>query len=187
MQQLCCTYIQSPVGLLLVAGDADGLCLLSFPNGSRTVQARPEWQQADEPFRELRRQLDAYFAGELRQFDLPYRLSGTAFQNSVWQYLASIPYGETRSYGEIAAWLGRHGAARAVGAANGNNPLPIILPCHRVIGADGSLTGFGGGMPTKQFLLKHEGVPESALHTGAAPRLHRQSGQLELMLTLPSD
>jgi methylated-DNA-[protein]-cysteine S-methyltransferase len=108
---------------------------------------------------ETARQLEAYFRGELVSFDLPLELSGTEFQRQCWLALATIPYGQTVSYGEQARRLGLGpAAARAVGAANGQNPLPIVLPCHRVIGADGSLTGFGGGLPTKRFLLEHEGA-----------------------------
>jgi methylated-DNA-[protein]-cysteine S-methyltransferase len=108
---------------------------------------------------EAARQLAEYFAGERTQFDLPLELHGTAFQRECWLALATIPYGQTVSYGEQARRLGLGPeSARAVGAANGQNPLPIVLPCHRVIGADGSLTGFGGGLPTKRFLLEHEGA-----------------------------
>ena len=108
---------------------------------------------------EAARQLEAYFAGELVTFDLPLELDGTEFQRHCWLALASIPYGQTVSYGEQARRLGLGPeAARAVGAANGQNPLPIVLPCHRVIGADGSLTGFGGGLHVKRFLLEHEGA-----------------------------
>lgn len=156
MRPLFYSYYDSPVGRLLMAGDEKALHILSFPTGSKTIEPKPEWQPSDAPFGEVVRQLDAYFRGELRTFTLPYRLSGTSFQNQVWQALADIPYGETLSYGELATRLGTPKASRAVGAANGNNPLPIILPCHRVIGANGSLTGFGGGLPTKKFLLHHE-------------------------------
>lgn len=150
------TYIESPVGPLLAAGDEAALRLLSFPSGRKAVSPRPEWRRSDAPFAEVKRQLAAYFGGELRRFDLPFRLSGTEFQRNVWTLLASIPYGRTRTYGELARALGMPKASRAVGAANGSNPLPIILPCHRVIGANGSLTGFGGGLPTKKYLLRHE-------------------------------
>lgn len=152
------TYVASPVGNLLVAGTDKELHFLSFPTGSKAFGPHPRWQQAEIPFQEVRRQLDAYFTGGLRQFDLPLSLAGTAFQNRVWRYLAAIPFGETRTYGQIAAGLGCSKSSRAVGSANGSNPLPIILPCHRVIGANGSLTGFGGGIPVKRFLLRHEGV-----------------------------
>ena len=158
MTQLCYTHIDSPVGLLLAAGDDDALHYLSFPNSPNAVKPRSDWHQTDAPFLEVRRQLTAYFDGELRQFDLPLFLTGTAFQESVWRHLATIPFGETQSYGQLAATLERPKASRAVGAANGSNPLAIILPCHRVIGGNGSLTGFGGGLPTKEYLLRHEGV-----------------------------
>src|SRR5262249_31221022 len=108
------------------------------------------------PLADVRAQLAAYFAGELTLFDLPLAPHGSAFQLGVWEQLRRIPYGETISYGELARRIGDQSAARAVGAANGQNPLPIIVPCHRVIGADGSLTGFGGGIATKKFLLEHE-------------------------------
>lgn len=160
MTVLWYTHIASPVGKLLVAGTDEALHFLSFPTGHKAFAPRPEWRQADAPFREVRQQLRAYFAGELRRFDLPLSLSGTSFQNSVWQLLASIPYGETLTYGQLATRLDRPKASRAVGAANGSNPLPIILPCHRVIGASGALTGFGGGLEVKEYLLRHEGVLE---------------------------
>lgn len=152
------THIDSPVGRLLLAGDETALHYLSFPGGHKAFGPRPDWRPDGSPFREVRRQLDAYFTGELRDFDLPLHLTGTPFQIRVWNRLADIPFGETWTYGRIAADLGDPGASRAVGAANGNNPIPIILPCHRVIGASGALTGFGGGLPTKEWLLKHEGV-----------------------------
>lgn len=158
MTGLCYTHIESPVGDLLVAGTDGVLHFLSFPTGHKAFGPHPTWQRTDAPFHEVRRQLDAYFSGSLRQFDLPLHLGGTTFQNAVWRYLADIPFGETRSYGQIAASLGRPKASRAIGAANGNNPIPIILPCHRVIGANGALTGFGGGLPVKEFLLGHEGA-----------------------------
>ncbi|WP_127104573.1 methylated-DNA--[protein]-cysteine S-methyltransferase [Pararhodobacter zhoushanensis] len=158
MSALSYTHISSPVGDLLVAGTDKALHFLSFPSGHKSFGPRPDWRPADAPFRAVKEQLAAYFAGELNRFDLPLHLSGTAFQTSVWHYLATIPRGETRTYGQIAALLGRPKASRAVGAANGNNPIPIILPCHRVIGVNGSLTGFGGGLPVKDYLLRLEGV-----------------------------
>ena len=168
MIELCYTYIDSPVGSLLVAGDGQALHFLSFPTGQKSFDPRPNWRHSDAPFTEVRNQLNAYFSGDLRQFDLRLCLSGTVFQNSVWRYLPSIPFGETRSYGQLATALGRPKASRAVGAANGNNPLPIILPCHRVIGANGALTGFGGGISTKEYLLRHEGVLETRYGDEAA-------------------
>lgn len=151
-------YYDSPIGALLVAGDADHLHLISFPTGSRTKHPADTWRRDDAHFVDTYAQLGAYFAGELRQFDLPLHLGGTPFQNAVWTALCDIPFGETTSYGVLAQRIGRPKASRAVGAANGANPLPIIVPCHRVIGANNALTGFGGGVETKRFLLEHEGA-----------------------------
>lgn len=155
---LAYTLVPSPIGELLLAGDGDALHLIGFPSGSRAKRPDPAWRQDAAPFAEAARQLDAYFAGELRTFDLPLHFGGTDFQNTVWRALMEIPHGTTTTYAELAARIGRPTATRAVGAANGANPLPIVAPCHRVIGADGSLTGFGGGLPTKLFLLRLEGV-----------------------------
>ncbi len=131
---------------------------LSFPNSPKAFRPRSDWHQTDAPFSEVRRQLTAYFNGELRQFDLPLFLEGTVFQKSVWRHLSTILFGETQTYGQLAATIERPKASRAVGAANGSNPIAIILPCHRVIGGNGALTGFGGGLPTKEYLLTHEGA-----------------------------
>ncbi|MEZ5933151.1 MAG: methylated-DNA--[protein]-cysteine S-methyltransferase [Alphaproteobacteria bacterium] len=149
-------YLESPIGALLVAGDESGLQLISFPKGSRAVLPREGWRRDDAFFGEVFSQLDGYFGGRRTAFDLPLRFGGTAFQETVWRALMDIPFAETTSYGELARRIGRPEASRAVGAANGANPLPIVVPCHRVIGADKSLTGFGGGLPTKRFLLDHE-------------------------------
>jgi len=149
-------YLESPVGSLLVAGDEDGLHCISFPKDGCVVAPRPEWRRDETFFGEAFSQLSAYFSGVLTEFDLPLQFTGTAFQKTVWQALMDIPFGETTSYGALAAMISRPSASRAVGAANGANPLPIIAPCHRVIGADRSLTGFGGGLDTKKFLLNHE-------------------------------
>ncbi len=149
-------YFDSPVGPLLVAGGADQLHLISFPTESRTKQPQADWCRDESLFVEAFRQLNAYFAGELTRFDLPLRLAGTAFQNKVWTALREIPFGATMSYGALASRIGKPGASRAVGGANGANPLPIVVPCHRVIGSDKSLTGFGGGVEIKRFLLDHE-------------------------------
>src|SRR3954463_12902681 len=147
------TVVDSPIGPLgLIASDT-ALEAVLF-DGARI---RPEG--SSRVLSEAARQLDAYFAGELVEFDLPLELDGTEFQRNCWLALATIPYGQTVSYGEQARRLGLGPErARAVGAANGSNPLPIVLPCHRVIGADGSLTGFGGGLHVKRFLLEHEGA-----------------------------
>ena len=149
-------YVSSPIGDLLVAGDADGLEFLGFPSGKMRRDPEPDWIFNEQPFVETRRQLDEYFLGERKVFDLPLRLSGTEFQVQVLEELLRIPYGETTSYGDIAKRIGRPKAVRAVGAANGRNPLPIVVPCHRVIGSHGDLTGFGGGLDTKAALLRLE-------------------------------
>jgi methylated-DNA-[protein]-cysteine S-methyltransferase len=149
-------WYDSPVGGLLLAGDPDGLTLISFPSGSRRHSPAPGWQRDEDLLAPAIVQLAEYFAGTRRSFSLPLRPAGTAFQQSVWAALRQIPFGATISYGELARRVGRPAAARAVGAANGANPLPIVVPCHRVIGADDSLTGFGGGLETKHFLLAHE-------------------------------
>lgn len=146
----------TPIGPLRLVADAHGLREVWFSTGRQQRAPQPHWLRAREPLALARRQLDEYFAGERQQFELPLHPVGTPFQCDVWWALADIPYGATTSYGELARRLGKPQAMRAVGAANGRNPLPIILPCHRVIGADGSLTGFGGGLPTKQFLLSLE-------------------------------
>jgi methylated-DNA-[protein]-cysteine S-methyltransferase len=150
------TYLETPIGRLLLAGDAAALHFLSFPGGSKAFGPQPGWRRDDSPFSEAKRQLAAYFSGALRQFELPLVLSGTAFQNEVWNTLQTIPFGETRSYAWLAREIGSPKACRAVGAANGANPLPLILPCHRVIGSSGALTGFGGGIETKKHLLDYE-------------------------------
>ena len=149
-------YLETPIGELLLAGDADGLSLIGFPKGSMRREPESDWIFNEKPLAEARRQLREYFAGKRRGFDLPLNLSGTEFQVSVLRALLEIPYGETVSYGEIAKRIGRPRAVRAVGAANGRNPLPVVVPCHRVIGSTGDLTGFGGGLDTKEALLRLE-------------------------------
>jgi len=152
----CYGFFDSPVGRLLVAGDGERLLRVGFPTEHRDKPPPAHWRREDKLFAETFRQLDAYFAGALTRFDLPVRFAGTAFQKRVWAALCDIAFGETLSYGALAARIGRPSASRAVGGANGANPLPIVVPCHRVIGADGSLTGFGGGLEIKRFLLAHE-------------------------------
>lgn len=149
-------YLESPVGPLLLVADADHLRGISFPDSSRKQEPQAGWRRDDAYFPDTTAQLLGYFAGELREFSLPLLFDGTDFQKTVWQALCDIPYGETMSYGALAAKLGNPNASRAVGAANGANPLPIIAPCHRVIGADSSMTGFGGGVDVKHFLLNLE-------------------------------
>jgi methylated-DNA-[protein]-cysteine S-methyltransferase len=146
----------TPIGPLTLIADDDGLRGVRFAT-ERSRVSDGDSAEPDHPVLvETVRQLDEYFAGERRQFDLPLRPVGTAFQLAAWRALRAIPYGRTVSYGEQARRLGHPGRARAVGAANGRNPLPIVVPCHRVIGADGSLTGFGGGLEVKAWLLDHE-------------------------------
>ncbi len=149
-------YVNSPIGALLLAGDDEGLKFVGFPEGKGQVQPQSEWKKDERAFKDVKKQLDEYFTGKRKTFDLKLAPSGTAFQREVLTALQQIPYGETRSYQDIASDVGRPRAVRAVGAANGRNPLPIIIPCHRVIGANGSLTGFGGGLPVKQYLLDLE-------------------------------
>jgi methylated-DNA-[protein]-cysteine S-methyltransferase len=148
--------IPAPIGKLLLARDDRGLRRISFPGERQFSGVAPDWERADEPFADTIAQLDLYFAGRLRRFDLDLAPEGTPFQRDVWSALVEIPYGRTISYSELARRVGRPAATRAVGAANGRNPLPIVVPCHRVIGADGSLTGFGGGLPIKRRLLDLE-------------------------------
>jgi methylated-DNA-[protein]-cysteine S-methyltransferase len=150
------SYVESPIGDLLVAGDDGVLKLVSFPRGSMAREPDEGWERKDSEFDEVRRELGEYFEGKRESFDVPLEADGTDFQRDVLGALQQIPYGETRTYGEIAEHLGKPKASRAVGAANGRNPIPILIPCHRVIGSDGSLTGFGGGIDTKEFLLSLE-------------------------------
>jgi len=157
MADVAYTYTPSPVGRLLLAGDESALRWLLFAEGRSAAAPEAGWQPAGEPFREAIRQLAAYFAGELTAFSLTLAPQGTAFQQAVWQALCDIPYGETISYGELARRIGKPRAVRAVGAANGQNPLAIVVPCHRVIGSDGRLTGYGGGLGVKEALLRLEG------------------------------
>lgn len=149
-------YLTTPIGELLLAGNEKGLTTIGFPQGKMRRDPEPEWIFSEQPFAEARRQLGEYFAGTRQSFDLRLNPSGTEFQLAVLEELQKIPYGTTASYADIARRIGRPKAVRAVGAANGRNPLPVIIPCHRVIGSGGQLTGFGGGLPTKEALLRLE-------------------------------
>ncbi len=149
-------YLDTPIGELLLAGEDEALAMIGFPKGSMRRDPEPDWIFNEKPLATARQQLTEYFAGTRREFDLPVAFSGTEFQVSVLEALQAIPYGETVSYGEIARRIGRPKAVRAVGAANGRNPIPIVVPCHRVIGSSGDLTGFGGGLDTKEALLRLE-------------------------------
>jgi len=159
-------YLNTPIGDLLLAGDDEALSLVGFPKGRMRHDPDTDWIYNEEPFATERRQLQEYFAGERRSFDLALNLSGTEFQLRVLEELQRIPYGETTSYSDIARRIGRPKAMRAVGAANGRNPIPIIIPCHRVIGSGGALTGFGGGLDTKEALLRLEAENGEFMGTG---------------------
>lgn len=150
------TVLDSPVGPLTLVAD-DGVLAGLYMRDQRHRPPEETFGEPDAgPFGEVATQLEAYFAGRLHTFDLPLAPVGTAFQERVWAELRAIPYGETRSYGQLADRLGAPGASRAVGLANGRNPIGIIIPCHRVVGAGGGLTGYGGGLPRKRFLLDLE-------------------------------
>lgn len=148
--------LDSPVGPITVAGDGEVITNVRMVDQSHPPADQGEWHFEPKAFPDALDQLEGYFGGRLTRFDLPLRLGGTEFQRRVWDALLQIPYGETASYGEIANRIGTPGAARAVGLANGRNPVGIIVPCHRVIGSDGSLTGYGGGLHRKLTLLQLE-------------------------------
>ena len=148
--------MSTPIGTLRLVADAQGLREVWFETGRQQKAPAPTWVHSSRALAFARVQLEEYFAGERQDFELPLHPLGTPFQLAVWAELGRIPYGVTISYGELARRIDQPAAVRAVGAANGRNPLPIIVPCHRVIGSDGSLTGFGGGLPTKRFLLAME-------------------------------
>jgi methylated-DNA-[protein]-cysteine S-methyltransferase len=171
---LAWTVLETPLGPLTLLGDHDGLHAVFFRGRSGPLD---EATRDAGPFAEAVTQLEEYFAGARQTFDLPLVLEGTAFQRRVWDVLRTIEYGRTRSYGEVAAEIGRLDRIRAVGAAVGRTPVPIIVPCHRVIGADGSLTGYGGGLHRKQALLELE----SGVCGGAAPSGVWAGRQLSLL------
>jgi len=158
-------YVDSPIGRLMLTSDGTaltGLYMNLYRNKpSKLPGLGDDWIQnaTIDPLPAAARQLKEYFAGKRREFDLPLRMEGTGFQQRVWRELTKIPFGETRSYGQLAKRLNNPNGSRAVGLANGRNPIAIFVPCHRVIGADGSLTGFGGGLDRKEWLLTHEGRP----------------------------
>lgn len=149
-------YFDSQIGKLLLAGSKDSLQLLSFPNNKIKHTPLTDWQLKPEYFSTCMKQLDEYFAGKRQYFDIPYTLGGTEFQQTVLKRVAKIKYGQTAAYSDIAAKINSPKAVRAVGMANATNKLPIIIPCHRVIGKNGNLTGFGGGMEAKKYLLELE-------------------------------
>ncbi len=158
-------YHDSPIGRLLLSGDASGLQQVLMDIDDKPWLIAEQWRSAGAELDEVCRQLDDYFAGRRQRFELPLAPQGTAFQQAVWRALLQIPFGQTRCYSALAAQIERPKAVRAVGAANGANPIAIIIPCHRVIGRDGSLTGYAGGLPRKALLLKLEGaqLPQQTL------------------------
>lgn len=149
-------WMESPVGELLIAADEEAVRMIGFREGPRPGEVVEGWRRGGALVKEARRQLDEYFEGRRRGFDLSLAPSGTPFQLRAWKALQDIPYGATRSYGEQARAMGQPRAVRAVGAANGRNPIAIVVPCHRVIGGDGRLTGYGGGLEVKQYLIDLE-------------------------------
>ncbi len=159
------TYLTSPVGDLLAVRDRVGIAGLYLPSGRHSVIATGGWRRDDLSFADLSAELGEYFAGDRREFSVPLHPAGTAFQHRVWQALLEIPYGETTTYARTAARIGSPKASRAVGLANGQNPISIVVPCHRVVGSNGSLTGYGGGLDAKRWLLTHE-----ASHAGLFAR-----------------
>ena len=168
------TEHHSPIGTLTLAADEAGLRHIIFPSGSRAFEAPEDWSVNAAGFSQIRKELDEYFAGTRRRFSIRISPAGTVFQQRVWKALIDIDYANTCSYGDIALKIGKPKASRAVGAANGANPIPIIVPCHRVIGASGKLTGFGGGLPTKAWLLSHE-RGEGPLFEFTSPASDRKS------------
>ncbi len=155
------TTIPSPIGELLLVGDGRSLRGLYMREGRKPVAVRADWVEAAAAFDHVRVQLEEYFAGRRTSFDVPLAMEGGPFQRLVWDALLEIPYGETTSYGELAQRIGQPGAARAVGLANGSNPISVIVPCHRVIGVNGKLVGYGGGMERKRILLDLESGVET--------------------------
>jgi methylated-DNA-[protein]-cysteine S-methyltransferase len=160
-KSLVYTLEPSPIGELVLVSDGRALRGLYMQEGRMPVVVQPEWERSEAPFGAVRTQLQEYFARERTTFDVPLALEGSPFQRRVWNALLEIPYGTTTSYGELARRIGKPAAARAVGLANGRNPVAVIVPCHRVIGADGSLTGYGGGLERKQHLLRLEAPADS--------------------------
>lgn len=152
------TTMDSPLGPIRLTGTAEGLTRVDFQNGDRPVVSASDWQEGSSALAEAVRQLQAYFQGSLRQFTLPLAPAGTPFQQRVWQELQRIPYGITMTYQDLAERVDKPQGARAVGSANGANPIAIIVPCHRVLGRDGRLRGYAGGLPIKRHLLRHEGA-----------------------------
>ncbi len=161
LQDMYYSYVDSPIGPLLLSGEGETICGLYFSTGNKARGADAAWERYDAPFLAAKKQLGEYFSGHRKEFELPLQPRGTPFQLKVLDVLQQIPYGSMVSYAEVAQQIGNPKAVRAVGAANGNNPIALIIPCHRVVGSNGSLTGFGGGLEAKRFLLDLE-----ARHSG---------------------
>jgi len=155
-EEMLCTELDSPIGRLLLVGDGQALQGLYMQDGRRPAAASPLWRRSSDAFADVAAQLEEYFAGDRTEFAVTLRMRGSEFQRSVWRELRNVAYGQTISYGELARRIGRPSAARAVGLANGSNPVAVIVPCHRVIGANGTLTGYGGGLERKRLLLELE-------------------------------
>ncbi len=155
------SHYDSPVGQLLLVGDTQNIHRIDFPINRRPVGADSTWERNDATFRTLREELDAYFKGTLKNFSVSVAPEGTTFQKTVWNALMQIEYGEKCTYADIAKSIGKPTASRAVGSANGSNPISIVVPCHRVIGTNGTLTGYAGGLNTKHWLLSHEAGEQS--------------------------
>ena len=153
-----CTHLDSPLGRLWLAGNGDGLTAIVLPGDGIGERRKQKLPVSEAPFREAVRQLKAYFAGDLKKFELSLAPKGTPFQQVTWEVLQEIPYGQTLTYGDVARRIRRPSAVRAVGAANRCNPLPIVIPCHRVVGSNGQLTGYAGGLDIKRWLLSLEGA-----------------------------
>jgi len=156
MSSMVYTTMDSPIGELLLVGDGEALHGVYMQEGRKPVRISPKWERSPAALADVQGQLREYFAGDRQTFDTPLVMHGSEFEQRVWSELREIPYGETASYGEIAGRVGRPSAARAVGMANGRNPIAVIVPCHRVIGANGTLTGYGGGLERKRVLLELE-------------------------------
>lgn len=179
--------IDSPIGELTLTSEAGALAGIQMHEQKHRREVPATFRHDDRGLAYAIEQLNAYFAGELSEFDLPMTMHGTEFQRRVWAALCEIPYGETISYGELARWVGNPKASRAVGLANGRNPIAIVVPCHRVIGADGSLTGYGGGLERKVWLLEHEAAnrPGACAGNGDSPAHGRSpSGRSAMQMPL---
>jgi methylated-DNA-[protein]-cysteine S-methyltransferase len=159
MKTVYYTLVETPCGCLVVAGDGNAISRISFAAGDSVPV---DWKRSDRALARARRQLAEYFAGKRRRFDLKLATGGTDFQRRVWREVGRVPYGATITYRQLATRIGQPQAVRAVGAANGQNPIPIVIGCHRIVGSDGTLRGYGGGLDVKRFLLELEKTGRAA-------------------------